>query len=298
MVERLQKFHLPLPYPDENCYGILCRFAVRSGWHSTHQVCREVFGYDAPLSGYLFRPFKIADIRKWSKNGGILYGSNHSCFQYFSVFLEEPDREQLKKSSEGSMLKPRDEKRLSRKIGIRAIRKKRLWYCPLCIREDFRRYGETCWRRTPQMPGVSYCPTHGVRLVESGVETDELDYKLIPANYAASYIPEPGTDVGGNVFEKEFLSIASDTSWLLQHGFEYPDYNGTLRAINEATNGRGIRRIYAKGGKRGGAAHFEEYLANRMMKDMGTDDLNDGIRIYLGLVLTIERLAGSVDRFW
>ena len=298
MVDQPRKFHLPFPYPDENCYSILCRFAVRRGWQSTHQVCQEVFGHDIPLSGYMVKPFKVTDIRKWHGAGDVLYGSDHSCYQYLSVFLEKHDREQLKKCAEGSILRSGEEKKLGRKISLRSIRKRRLWYCPLCVRDDFRSYGETCWRRLPQMPGVSYCPIHGVRLVESGVSTSDLDCRLIPASYAVSYVPEPDTDVTGNVFQKEFMSVAKDTEWLLWHGFEYPSYDETLRIINEATNGRGIMRLHAENGNQKRVSCFENYLISRVLKDMGSCDLNDSLRSILGLILTIEGLSGGTDRFW
>lgn len=61
----MHRTEIPAPFGDENCYSILCRYAVRSGRHSTNRVCRELFGHVGSLKGYLFKPFRLADIRRW-----------------------------------------------------------------------------------------------------------------------------------------------------------------------------------------------------------------------------------------
>ena len=38
------------------------------------------------------------------------------------------------------------------------------WYCPICIGEDFRREGETYWRKSHQIPTILYCPHHWIPL--------------------------------------------------------------------------------------------------------------------------------------
>ena len=290
---------MPLPYPDENCYSVLCRFAVRrGGWLNTHQVCREVFGHDAPMSGYLFKPFKTGDIEKWRTFGyDIHYGRDHSCYPYLSVFLGRNDRERLECCERGSVLTSGQAKSISQRAGLKKIRKKHLWYCLECVREDFRTQGETCWRRTPQMPGVSYCPKHGTRLKESPVLIDELDYRLIPASYAITYMGETGESPCGNVFENEFLQIARDTEWLLQHGFEFPAYDGVMKAINAISHGRTFTRLYATQEEHDGQIEFENYLASRVMKDMDTDGVNEYLRRYLGLILGLEKYFGGAEAF-
>ena len=62
----------------------------------------------------------------------------------------------------GSVMTPGHTKRINRECGFTRSYKKNLWYCPECVREDFSAKGETCWRRAPQMPGVVYCPVHGL----------------------------------------------------------------------------------------------------------------------------------------
>lgn len=76
----MHRTEIPAPFGDENCYSILCRYAVRSGRHSTNRVCRELFGHVGSLKGYLFKPFRLADIRRWEngKPGKIRYGADHS----------------------------------------------------------------------------------------------------------------------------------------------------------------------------------------------------------------------------
>lgn len=147
------------------------------------------------------------------------------------------------------------------------------------------------------MPGVSYCPIHGTRLKESAVRTDELDYRLVPASYAITYMGEMGESPCGNVFENEFLRIARDTEWLLQHGFEFPAYDGVMKVINSMAHGKTFSRLYASQEDYAGQADFENYLASRIMKDMGANGVNEYLRRYLGLILGLEKYFGGAEEF-
>ena len=85
-----RKIRLPEPYPDENCYSILCRYAVRSGWLlSSNQASVILYGSTMPLSGLLYKPFRTEDLKRWNGSGewDVSYGKDHSCLQYFTAFL-------------------------------------------------------------------------------------------------------------------------------------------------------------------------------------------------------------------
>ena len=83
--------NLPTPFPDENCYSILCRFAVRRGQIKSTQVIHDLFrnSVNIRLGSYLFKPFKLRDIQDWygSNEIPIQYGANHSCYPYYTMFL-------------------------------------------------------------------------------------------------------------------------------------------------------------------------------------------------------------------
>ena len=82
--------NVPVPFRDETGYSLLCRYAVRRGQLTSSKLCMELFGHTQPLSGYVFKPFKTADLEKW--HGGEIperleYGSRNSCYPYYVMFL-------------------------------------------------------------------------------------------------------------------------------------------------------------------------------------------------------------------
>ena len=294
----MHRTEIPAPFGDENCYSILCRYAVRSGRHSTNRVCRELFGHVGSLKGYLFKPFRLADIRRWEngKPGKIRYGADHSCWQYFSAFMGYEDAGLLKGCVSGSVLTPGQEKRISTRGGFSQTHKKQLWYCPECVREDIRRFGETCWRRLPQIPGVSYCTVHQLRLAQSGLKTTETRYRLCPATYVLDSFPEPGEYRPGNVFETEFLQLARDTEWLLQHGFGV----GGLEMLREGYRNRTGKRLQEwllSPAKTGTRKTFENYLYGRVLKECGTERVDPRTQRFLSMIISIEKDFGSIEAF-
>lgn len=294
-----RSIRLPDPYPDETCYSILCRYAVRSGAASSSRMTAILYGNTMPMAGLLYKPFRSSDIERWEGpgSGDILYGERHSCLPYFSVFMGYDDSLLLKKCRRGMELSLGLTKRISRKCGLMQIRKRRLWYCPACVTEDFREYGETYWRRLPQMPGVSYCPRHRVRLRESGLSVSEIDYRLFPASYVLLHIPDAGTRLPGNIFEKEFLQVAEDTEWLLKNGFRLPDIF-ELRSAFWETSGISLdeHAVYSPGTV--GKAGFEHYLAARFLKESGRRNIGPSAQKYLSIILSIDRVFGSFENFW
>lgn len=294
-----REVRLPQPYPDENCYSILCRYAVRSGWLSSSQAGFILYGSTMPLAGLLYKPFRTGDIARWagSEAQDIPYGEEHSCLQYFSVFMEPGDAELLRKCRNGMTLSSGLTKRISRKCALTQIGKKRLWYCPACVAEDFQKYGETYWRRLPQMPGVSYCPRHKVRLRESGLPVSWINYQIFPAAYALLYIPDTEADYPGNIFETDFMQVAEDTEWLLGNGFRLP-HNAGIRARFAETAGKELdeHAVYPAGTGKG--ARFEHYLAARFLKESGRKNVGFMAQKYLSTIVSVDRCFGSFEDFW
>ena len=294
-----RRIRLPEPYPDENCYSILCRYTVRSGWLlSSNQASIVLYGNTMPLSGLLYKPFRMADLKRWRADDGRgSYGKDHSCLQYFAAFLDTADAGLVRQCRNGMVLTPGLTKGISRKCGLTQLRKKHLWYCPLCAREDFRIYGETYWRRLCQMPGVSYCPKHRVRLLESGLPISETNYQLFPASYVLLHVPDTDGKHSGNVFEREFIQVAEDTKWLLENGFDLPD-NTWLRAefLEKARKELDEHAVYPS--ENGKATRFGQYLAARVLKESGRKNLGVMVQKYLSTIVSVEGSFGSIKDFW
>ena len=168
----------PAPFPDETCYSLLCRYAVRRGHLTSSQVCLDLFGHTEPLSGYLFKPYRKKDVLKWFAKRSSLplpeFMADHSCYPFYAAFLEREDAEKVRHCRTGSVLTSGQAKRINRLCGFPRGHKKNLWYCPECVREDIALHGETCWRRLPQMPGAIWCPVHGAAFRESGTRLQDI----------------------------------------------------------------------------------------------------------------------------
>lgn len=291
----------PLPFPDENCYSLLCRYAVRRGRLNSNQVCQEMFGHTEPLSGYLFKPFRLKDLRRWfpdlSDQSMVKYGAKHSCYPFYTAFLNRADAEKIRDCRTGSAFAAGQAKRINRECGFSKSHKKNLWYCPSCVREDLTGHGETCWRRLPQMPGAVYCPVHRERFRESGVSFSETGYQLIPATYALIHRPDPEQG-NGTIYSDQYIELSRDIAWLLGNGFSVSDRESLAESFLRITGGAlEAHMLYRFTQNPFPGNRFEDYLADRILKDSGKELLDASVRRQLGSILSIRKVFGSIEKF-
>lgn len=93
--------------------------------------------------------------------------TNHTLFYYFTNFSDIEVRE----SVFHSMVKGE-----VRNFPIPIEPNFYLKFCPECVKEDYKLYGETYWRRCHQVPGVYYCFIHEKILEDSSV-ISQVRYK-------------------------------------------------------------------------------------------------------------------------
>lgn len=110
----------PIPFPDENCYSILCRYAVRRGMLTCSQICIDLFGNTEPLAGYLFKPFRLRNVQRWFGSQLIptmqRYGEHHSCYPFYTGFLTPAHAEKVSRCYIGSQLTSGQAKRINRSV--------------------------------------------------------------------------------------------------------------------------------------------------------------------------------------
>lgn len=301
MVKPLSCGLFPTPLPDENCYSLMCRYAVRRGQLSSSQICMELFGHTEPLSGYLFKPFRVKDLQRWFAGRYMLAvpdcGTAHSCYPFYTAFLSMADAEKVRSCAEGSVLTTGQAKRINRKCGFPKSHKKSLWYCPSCVREDIARYGETCWRRLPQLPGALYCPVHGEPFRESSICFGDMNYRIIPATYAVLQASEPSQEYGA-VYADRYIRLARDILWLLESKGFVPGNEWVARTYSKNA-GKQINShlLYSISGSSSRGKKFEDYLATRIMRDSGKGQIDDVISRQISSILSIEKSFGSIEEF-
>ena len=267
---------------------------------SSSQVSKELFGHTEPLAGYLFKPFRAKDVGRWFRGEvpeWAEYGRYHSCYPYYAMFLGPTHAKRLRESLVGSHMTSGQAKRVNRECGFTRGHKQNLWYCPVCVTEDFARRGETCWRRLPQMNGAVCCPVHGVKLRESGVRVRDINYQIIPATYGLIHYPEPKA-VEGNVYSERYMILAKDIAWLLENGYSMVD-NEWVRETFIRSSGRAVRDylFYKVSAEQIRENRFEDYLAGRIIRDCGKDRVPESTRVQMGTILSIEGSFGSMSSF-
>ena len=152
--------YFPTPYPDELWYSVMCRYYIRSGsenlltMKNRSQFPIQLFFPDRSITEIVAQlPEGLFSVRN--------IAINHTLFPYFSrMYSQKRKKELINNLYSGTMENSNPEWR----VIARSMPKLR--YCPECIKEDRKRYGESYWHREHQIPHVTICRKHGCRLKE------------------------------------------------------------------------------------------------------------------------------------
>lgn len=158
----------PFPefYPDELVYSVLARYYTQSGYMRYTFAAEDLFQAKTvrpdPNFVNLYTSYTLEMLtRKMSMEDVIL---KHTMFPYYGRFLNKERRNQafqalVKMQGNYHNLLPMQKSKDGRKRHLR--------YCPVCVKEDREKYGETYWHRVHQMIGIEVCPKHGCHLVDA-----------------------------------------------------------------------------------------------------------------------------------
>lgn len=161
------KMYLPEIYPDELVYSWLSRYFVYAGY-TNHKMLISQLLYSTKNNpsiefiGHLNEAAEQQITQVYSMDDLIL---NHTMFPQYARFMPADKREvalaELKRYCDPHKvftILPRNDRELWLK------------YCPLCVAEDRKKYGETYWHRVHQVRNMLICPTHRCKLVNSEVD--------------------------------------------------------------------------------------------------------------------------------
>lgn len=161
------KMYLPEIYPDELVYSWLSRYFVYSGCTNNRMLLSQLLHSKSnnPSIEFIGHLNEVAErqiTQVYSMDDLIL---NHTMFPQYARFMPADKREvalaELKRYCDPHKvftILPRNERELWLK------------YCPLCVTEDRKKYGETYWHRVHQVRNMMICPTHRCKLEISGVD--------------------------------------------------------------------------------------------------------------------------------
>lgn len=236
--------YFPIVYPNELLYSVFARYFSQSGCINYTQTAEELFVNPKERLDLLFtnqlRPEIISRLTDRQSLEEVLL--NHTLFPYYARFLPYERR----KTAYGQILTMSG---IYRKIlsitPNRNQEKQYLKYCPICIEEDRKKYGESYWNRIHQIPEITVCPIHGCRLLNSTVEVSRRNTRYFyPADNVEDMTITYGSKKEQDIsiylkavierkldIEKKFL-IGDLLSNALQ-GTEYASVRGEMINVNK-----------------------------------------------------------------
>ena len=214
----------PAPYPDEILYSVLCRYHIRNGSPAPMRTNLELWG--KKYGKGLFLPDDIESIAGKLRSGAGLSAESFILENTIYPFLK-PFTPQGQGSALLTAMK-HGEANINNIVGfskIWAFTLPYLRYCPECVRDDTRVYGEAYWHRLHQLPCTHVCPRHRCQIGNSRITTNMLIREFHPASLV---IKPPTVELAfpSDIAEK-LEKLADDAQWLLNNGGNLGYYENT-----------------------------------------------------------------------
>ncbi|GMA58055.1 TniQ protein [Alicyclobacillus sacchari] len=200
---------IPQIYSDELLYSVLARYKRMCGMVSRRAFLKDVYGESKMLTSIFF-PQYLESLREnmppYSKITVNELIWNHTMFPFYTAFLSKERSDSIH-----SMMVDGCGKSIENILGFSGGKVKpysRLRYCSKCYSEDIEEYGESFWRRLFQVPGVLYCPKHGVSLKSTIVPSTEkyADYWCADSDMCSA-------DVEDDTYDEQIKELNLQYIW-------------------------------------------------------------------------------------
>lgn len=156
--------YFPKPYPGEILYSVLARLWVHLGQPKARSFMALVFGH-RNASAVLDLPGLLDQLESRIPFHAVQADrviDELTLFPYFTAFEPPRMREAVRNGMRTGRLNT-----LYTRSGLQAYAVARvgdLRYCPICVAEMHKKFGELYWLREHQIPGVLVCHRHGTSL--------------------------------------------------------------------------------------------------------------------------------------
>ncbi len=229
------------PYEDELLYGTLSRYHYYSGNIDFKDTLVEIFGTNTAIPSLYF----CGHIEHLAKNLGRYYTAeyiikNHTLFNFYAPFMPYSRKREL-----FDIMRYSDGKGIYAKTGIMAgsiCKKDRIYYCPVCAKEDIEKHKEPYIHRIHQLQGVFLCPYHGAKLKRYPIgkrnssrvefvriEKDHLDFK-------EEYEKDKG-------IEEKLMRISRHADYIMKSDTEGVGISSIRKKYRELLSARGLASI-------------------------------------------------------
>jgi len=166
---------LPHALPDEVLFSRLCRHLTLSGFNKDKFI-KEIFG-SSRLSIHPYLNSHLPYIEQAFEEPSMNLWRTQTLLPLFSNFLPKY-RNQIQDLNLSS-------NELVRVCQIASFREREvlnLKFCPICAKEDIKKYGVSYWHRCHQIPGIEACTEHNAWLVHQPLpEGTHLEAGLLPS---------------------------------------------------------------------------------------------------------------------
>jgi Tn7-like transposition protein D/TniQ len=286
------------PHPDELLYSIWARYSDHVHFSAKTDALWELFG-SRGIIPIVDLPGRIQCFVDRLPEGHCydadFFIDNHTLFPYYQAVL------------------PNERRKIARREMILGIGKSIhglagsntkilppvvLRFCPKCVEEDRRKFGECYWHRLHQLPGVEVCPLHEMLLENSTIRARSggmTPLGLVSAVQALKKALPSRTSTFPNF--DILLHIAQESAYLLEHPHLTLDiimltqkYRAIL-ALQGFLTWRGRIRVYDL------FQAFEKYYAQELLSSfqcnlqLARGNLN---RQWLGKIIALSESSGRV----
>ncbi len=201
----------PESYPDELMFSMFSRYYEKSGYMTYRSVAEDLYiNRDTRPDIEFINPLSDDAKNCLTKNTcmeeQIL---NHTMFPYYARFLPADKRNGIYKRLENG---ENSRCALLKRLG-NGSQERYLRYCPVCVKEDRKHFGETYWHRLHQIPEITICPIHHCRLVESKFRMGRSKSSSLHSAEELISMPDE-TPYCDNKFEIHVAEFLKDILWL------------------------------------------------------------------------------------
>ncbi len=156
--------YFPKIYEDELLYSVFARFHIHTGYLFFESTKNALFENKetTPIIEFInkLKPDVVEILTKNMTMEEVIL--KHTMFPFYGRFLNSTKKAEALNSLVNM------ESDFGRTVS-KKISKRYLKYCPLCAKEDREDKGEAIWYRKHQIFGVSVCPVHSCKLIDSKV---------------------------------------------------------------------------------------------------------------------------------
>lgn len=142
------------PYEEEIMSSIVARYNVYSGNLNLSKTSMDLFGK------YRFNeikqfPLELSYLEKeleYTEYTAEYFIYKHTLFPFYSPFIRKENQYKLIKYLKGEEKASGSPNILNKEISLK--------YCPICVEENIKKYGEAYYKRFHQIEGINICNVH------------------------------------------------------------------------------------------------------------------------------------------